>query len=62
MGNDPQRSVLNSRNQTHDVKNLWVLDGACFTSFCEKNPTLTVIAVAIRAAHHLAESLRRGDV
>ena len=62
MGNDPQRSVLNSRNQTHDVKNLWVLDGASFTSFCEKNPTLTVIAVALRAAHHLAESLRRGDV
>ena len=62
MGNDPSRSVLNSRNQTHDVKNLWVLDGASFTSFCEKNPTLTVIAVALRAADHLAEALRRSEV
>ncbi len=62
MGDDPRRSVLNSRNQTHDVKNLWVLDGASFTSFCEKNPTLTVIAVAMRAADHLAEAMKRGEV
>ncbi len=62
MGNDRQRSVLNARNQAHDVKNLWVLDGASFTSFCEKNPTLTVIAVALRAAGHLAEALKKGEV
>lgn len=62
MGSDPKRSVLNSRNQTHDVKNLWVLDGASFTSFCEKNPTLTVIAVAMRAADHLAEAMKKGEV
>lgn len=62
MGNDPQRSVLNSRNQAHDVRNLWVLDGASFTSFCEKNPTLTVVAVAMRAAGLLAEALRSGEV
>jgi choline dehydrogenase-like flavoprotein len=62
MGNDPRRSVLNNHNRAHDVKNLWVLDGASFTSYCEKNPTLTVIAVAIRAADHLAEALRRGEV
>jgi choline dehydrogenase-like flavoprotein len=54
--------VLNSRNQAHDVKNLWVLDGASFTSYCEKNPTLTVVALAIRAADHLAEALGRGEV
>lgn len=62
MGRDPRRSVLNRRNQAHDVKNLWVLDGASFTSFCEKNPTLTVIAVAMRAADHLAEALGKGEV
>ena len=62
MGDDSRRSVLNARNQAHDVKNLWVLDGASFTSFCEKNPTLTVIAVAMRAAHHLAEALRSSEV
>jgi choline dehydrogenase-like flavoprotein len=62
MGNDRRRSVLNSRNQAHDVRNLWVLDGASFTSYCEKNPTLTVVAVALRAADHLAEALRRSEV
>jgi choline dehydrogenase-like flavoprotein len=58
MGSDPKRSVLDPTNRTHDVKNLWVLDGASFTSYCEKNPTLTVVAVAIRASDHLAEALR----
>ena len=58
MGSDPKRSVLDATNRTHDVKNLWVLDGASFTSYCEKNPTLTVTAVAIRASDHLAEALR----
>jgi glucoside 3-dehydrogenase (cytochrome c) catalytic subunit len=58
MGADPKRSVLDPTNRSHDVKNLWVLDGASFTSYCEKNPTLTVTAVAIRASEHLAEALR----
>jgi len=58
MGSDPKRSVLDATNRTHDVKNLWVLDGASFTSYCEKNPTLTVTAVAMRASDHLAETLR----
>ncbi|TAM83852.1 MAG: hypothetical protein EPN47_03305 [Acidobacteria bacterium] len=58
MGADPSRSVLDATNRTHDVKNLWVLDGASFTSYCEKNPTLTVVAVAIRASDRLAEALR----
>jgi choline dehydrogenase-like flavoprotein len=61
-GNDPRRSVLNSRKRAHDVNNLWVLDGASFTSYCEKNPTLTVIAVAMRAADHLAEAARSNEV
>ena len=59
MGNDPRRSVLNRYNRAHDVKNLWVLDGASFTSYSEKNPTLTVMAVAIRASDYLAEALRK---
>ncbi|MGD0009935.1 MAG: GMC oxidoreductase [Terriglobia bacterium] len=62
MGDDPRRSVLNRYNRTHDVQNLWVLDGASFTSYCEKNPTLTVVAVAIRASDHLAEALRKMEV
>jgi choline dehydrogenase-like flavoprotein len=62
MGNDPRTSVVNSSNRAHDLKNLWILDGASFTSYAEKNPTLTVITVAMRAAHHLAEALRKGEV
>ena len=62
MGDDPKRSVLNAYNRAHDVRNLWVLDGASFTSYCEKNPTLTVIAVAIRGCDHLAEALRKMEV
>jgi len=62
MGNDPRTSVVNSSNRAHDLKNLWILDGASFTSYAEKNPTLTVITVAMRAAHYVAEALRRGEV
>ncbi len=62
MGDDPRTSVVNRSNRAHDVKNLWILDGASFTSYAEKNPTLTVIAVAMRAADHLAEALRKGEV
>jgi choline dehydrogenase-like flavoprotein len=62
MGDDPRRSVVNRYNRAHDVKNLWILDGASFTSYAEKNPTLTVIAVALRAAHCLAEAFRKGEV
>ena len=62
MGTDPRRSVLNAHNRAHDVKNLWVLDGASFTSYNEKNPTLTVIAVALRAAEHLARAMNRNEV
>jgi choline dehydrogenase-like flavoprotein len=49
-------------NRAHDAKNLWVLDGASFTSYNEKNPTLTVIAVALRAAEHLARAMNRNEV
>ena len=62
MGSDPRRWVLNAHNRAHDVKNLWVLDGASFTSYNEKNPTLTVIAVALRAAEHLARAIDRNEV
>jgi choline dehydrogenase-like flavoprotein len=61
MGDDSRTSAVNRWNRAHDVKNLWILDGASFTSYAEKNPTLTVIAVAMRAAQHLAESLRKGE-
>jgi choline dehydrogenase-like flavoprotein len=58
MGADPKRSALNGFCQSHDVKNLFVVDGAAFTSASEKNPTLTILALAWRATDYLAEELR----
>ncbi|MDQ6665411.1 MAG: GMC family oxidoreductase [Acidobacteriota bacterium] len=58
MGADPQRSALNGFCQSHDVKNLFVCDGAAFTTASEKNPTLTILALAWRATDYLAEEMR----
>ncbi|MBI1761840.1 MAG: GMC family oxidoreductase [Acidobacteria bacterium] len=59
MGNDPKTSVLTPYLQSHDVQNLYVADGSGFIDFSEKNPTLTVMALASRCADHLHEQLRR---
>jgi choline dehydrogenase-like flavoprotein len=58
MGDDPKTSVLNSFNQCHDVKNLFVMDGSSFTSGGPQNPTLTILALAMRASEYLAEQMR----
>ena len=62
MGADPKTSVLNSWCQSHDVKNLYVVDGAAFVSAACQNPTWTIMALAWRASDHLAEQLKRGDL
>jgi choline dehydrogenase-like flavoprotein len=62
MGKDQKTSVLNSYCQAHDVKNLFVVDGSCFTTFPEKNPTLTIAALAVRSARYIAEQRRRGNL
>ena len=60
MGKDPKTSVLNAFNQMHEVANLFVVDGSAFTSASEKNPTLTIVALAWRATDYLAEEMRTG--
>lgn len=62
MGNDPKTSALNKYCQAHDVKNLFVADAAPFVSNPDKNPTLTICALAWRTAEYLAEELRKGNV
>lgn len=62
MGNDPKTSALNQYNQAHDVKNLFVADAAPFVSNPDKNPTLTIIALAWRTSEYLAEELKKGNV
>jgi len=62
MGDEPSRSVLNKYCQAHDVKNLFMADAAPFVSNPDKNPTLTITALAWRTAEYLAEEMRKGNV
>ncbi len=62
MGADPKRSALNAFNQAHEVKNLFVVDGSSFTTATEKNPTLTILALAWRATDYLAEEMKKRNV
>jgi choline dehydrogenase-like flavoprotein len=62
MGRNPKTSVLNSFCQAHDVKNLFVVDGSCFTTFPEKNPTLTIAALSVRCARYIVEKRRAGEL
>jgi choline dehydrogenase-like flavoprotein len=62
MGDDPKTSVLNKWNQSWDVKNLFVTDGACFTSIGCQNPTLTMMAITARACDYIAEEYKRGNL
>jgi choline dehydrogenase-like flavoprotein len=62
MGNDSRASVVNADCRTHDVANLYVVDGSVFPSASEKNPTHTIMALAARTAGHIAERLRKGEL
>ena len=62
MGDDPKTSVLNKWCQSHDIKNLAIVDGSSFVSGGWQNPTMTILALAMRASEHLAEEMRQGNV
>jgi choline dehydrogenase-like flavoprotein len=62
MGKDPKTSVLNQFQQTHDVANLFVMDGSCFTSGACQNPTLTIMALAVRSSEYLLEEMKKGNL
>jgi choline dehydrogenase-like flavoprotein len=62
MGSDPRTSVVDAECRTHDVPNLYVVDGSVFPSSSEKNPTHTIMALAARAAVHIAGRLQKGDL
>ena len=62
MGNDPKTSALNSHCQAWDCKNLFVTDGAPFVSLSDKNPTLTILALAWRTSEYIAAQVRTQSV
>lgn len=62
MGEDPKTSVLNPHCQAWDCKNLFVTDGAPFAGLGDKNPTLTIMALAWRTAEFISDQVKRGDV
>ncbi len=62
MGDDPRTSVTDSRLRLHDVRNVYVLGSGAFPTASSSPPTLTIAAMAIRAAEHIAGALRpRGE-
>jgi choline dehydrogenase-like flavoprotein len=62
MGADSRTSVLNGFCQAHDVKNLFVTDGACFTTSPDKNPTLSILALSWRASEYLLDQAKKGEI
>ncbi len=62
MGTDPKKSVVNAWNRVHDVKNVFVTDGAAFVTQGCYEPTLTIMAVSVRAADGIIESSKRREL
>jgi choline dehydrogenase-like flavoprotein len=62
MGDDPKRSVVDRWCRSHDVKNLWIVDGSVFPTAGGYNPTLTILANAYRVADHFVREAKRQNV
>jgi choline dehydrogenase-like flavoprotein len=62
MGNDAKTSMLNKWNQLHEVKNVFVTDGACMTSSACQNPSLTYMAITARAADYAVSEMKRQNL
>jgi choline dehydrogenase-like flavoprotein len=59
MGRDPKTSVLNRWNQSHEIKNLFITDGACMASSANQNPSITYMALTARACDYAVRQLNR---
>ena len=62
MGDDPKRSVVDRWCRSHDVENLWIVDGSVFPTSGGYNPTLTILANAYRVADHFVREAKRQNV
>jgi choline dehydrogenase-like flavoprotein len=62
MGNDPATSVVDRYNRSHDVPNLFMVDGSSMVTSSRGQPTMTIMALAFRAADNIIEFARRGEI
>jgi choline dehydrogenase-like flavoprotein len=62
MGNDTKKSVVNAVSRTHDVRNLFVVDGSNFVTSARQQPTATIQALAYRAADHMIRAANAGEL
>jgi len=62
MGDDPATSVVDRYHRSHDVPNLFICDGSSLVSSSRGQPTMTIMALAFRAAEHIAGFARRGEI
>jgi choline dehydrogenase-like flavoprotein len=62
MGRDPKTSILNSFNQAHDVKNLFITDGGAMVSSSCVNPSLTYMALTARACEYAVRQMKKGEL
>jgi len=62
MGNDPGESVVDKFHRAHDVPNLFICDGSSFVTSGRGQPTMTIMALAFRAAEHIGRFARRGEI
>ena len=62
MSANARDGVVNKWGQTHDIKNLFISDGSQFTTGAAENPTLTIVALAMRQADHIASELSKKNL
>jgi choline dehydrogenase-like flavoprotein len=62
MGDDPQSSVVDKYHRSHDVANLFICDGSSFVTSGRGQPTMTIQALAFRAADHIGRFAKRGEI
>ena len=62
MGNDPETSIVDQWCRSHDVPNLYIMDGSTFVTSSSANPTATITAIALRATKHMIANRRNQEI
>ena len=62
MGDDPETSVVDKFHRTHEIPNLFLCDGSSFVTSGRGQPTMTIMALAFRAAEHIGAAVRNNEI